>query len=41
LGTSVKSQVLALLRDIQKRTTLPIRPALLAEVIANVEANAK
>jgi hypothetical protein len=27
--------------ELPKRTTLHIRPALLAEVIANVEANAK
>ncbi|MGZ8160398.1 MAG: DNA-binding protein [Methylobacter sp.] len=36
-----KSEVLALLRDIPERTTLHIRPALLAEVITNVEINAK
>ncbi len=36
-----KSEVLALLRDIPTRTTLHIRLGLLAEVIADVEANAK
>lgn len=36
-----KSEVLALLRDIPLRTTLHIRPALLAEVIGQVEAEAK
>ena len=36
-----KAEVLALMRDIPKQTTLHIRPALLAEVIAEVEANAK
>lgn len=36
-----KSEVLGLLREIPKRTTLHIRPALLQEVIVNVEANAK
>ena len=34
-----KSEVLVLLREIPHRTTLHIRPALLAEVIADVEAN--
>jgi predicted nucleic acid-binding protein len=36
-----KTEVLALLRDIPNRTTLHIRPSLLAEVIANVEINGK
>jgi len=36
-----KAEALALLRDIPIRTTLHIRPALLAEVIAEVEAKAK
>jgi len=36
-----KPEVLTLLRDIPVRSTLHIRPDLLAEVIANVEANAK
>jgi predicted nucleic acid-binding protein len=36
-----KSEVLALLRDIPKQTTLHIRPALLTEVIADVEVNAE
>lgn len=36
-----KPDVLMLLRDIPMRTSLHIRPALLAEVIANVETNAK
>jgi len=36
-----KSEVLTLLREIPVRSTLNIRPDLLAEVIANVEANAK
>ena len=34
-----KSEVLALLRDIPTRTTLHIRPALLAQVVAEVETN--
>ncbi|WP_411726893.1 hypothetical protein [Methyloglobulus sp.] len=34
-----KTEVLVLLREVPHRTTLHIRPALLAEVIANVEAN--
>jgi len=36
-----KSQVIALLKEIPNRTTLHIRPALLNQVIADVEANAK
>jgi hypothetical protein len=36
-----KFEVLSLLREIPIRTTLHVRPALLAEVVANVEANAK
>jgi predicted nucleic acid-binding protein len=36
-----KFEVLSLLREIPIRTTLHVRPALLAEVIANVGANAK
>ena len=36
-----KSEVLDLLRDIPHRTTLHIRPTLLADVIADVEANAQ
>ncbi|MFZ4725639.1 MAG: hypothetical protein ACOYMD_09355 [Paludibacter sp.] len=36
-----KPDILMLLRDIPMRTSLHIRPALLAEVIANVETNAK
>lgn len=36
-----KSEVLTLLRDIPKQTTLHIRPALLAEVIADVETHAQ
>jgi predicted nucleic acid-binding protein len=36
-----KSEVLTLLQEIPLRTTLHIRPALLAEVIAQVEAEAK
>jgi predicted nucleic acid-binding protein len=34
-----KAEVLVLLREVPHRTTLHIRPALLAEVIADVEAN--
>jgi predicted nucleic acid-binding protein len=34
-----KSDVLVLLREVPHRTTLHIRPALLAEVISDVEAN--
>ena len=34
-----KTEVLVLLREVPHRTTLHIRPALLAEVIADVEAN--
>ena len=34
-----KAEVLILLREVPHRTTLHIRPALLAEVITNVEAN--
>ena len=34
-----KSEVLILLREIPQRTSLHLRPALLAEVIADVEAN--
>ena len=37
--TRTQSEVLGLLRDIPMRTSLHIRPALLAEVIADVEAN--
>ncbi|MDD2658815.1 MAG: DNA-binding protein [Methylococcales bacterium] len=36
-----KAEVLTLLRQIPTQTTLHIRPTLLAEVIADVEANAK
>lgn len=36
-----KSQVIALLKEIPNRTTLHIRPALLNQVIADVEANSK
>lgn len=36
-----KVEVLSLLRDIPHRTTLHIRPSLLAEVIADVETSAK
>jgi len=35
-----KAEVLALLRDIPTRTSLHIRPSLLAEVIAQVEVDA-
>ena len=35
-----KAEVLALLNAVPKQTTLHVRPALLREVIANVEANA-
>jgi hypothetical protein len=35
-----KVEVLALLDAVPKQTTLHVRPALLREVIANVEANA-
>jgi len=34
-----KTEVLVLLREVPHRTSLHIRPALLAEVIADVEAN--
>ncbi|MFM8332700.1 MAG: DNA-binding protein [Candidatus Methylumidiphilus sp.] len=37
--TRTKSEVVGLLRDIPMRTSLHIRPTLLAEVIADVEAN--
>lgn len=36
-----KDEVLALLRDIPTRTSLHIRPALLADIIKDVEINAK
>ncbi|MFM8441767.1 MAG: DNA-binding protein [Methylococcus sp.] len=36
-----KAEVLALLNAVPKQTTLHVRPALLREVIANVEANAE
>jgi predicted nucleic acid-binding protein len=36
-----KAEVLALLREIPRRTTLHIRPSLLTEIIAEIEANAK